>query len=88
MCSKRWAKPVRPDDFVRGADVVPEIYGHQGQTVVLGQNYLKPVRETVFLVLQLGKRFACRFGWLLLGKTRQCYQEEEGCENECADASE
>ena len=43
MCSKRCAKPVLPADLVLRADVVPDVDGHDGRGVVLGDDQARPL---------------------------------------------
>jgi len=55
MCSKRWAKPVRPRPLVLRADVVPEIDGHPGGSAAfaVAGTTREPVGEPVILERQI-----------------------------------
>ena len=54
MCSKRWAKPVRPGRSLRGPTWVPEVDCDEGQAMVFVGDDLEAVGQGEGLVLDLG----------------------------------
>jgi hypothetical protein len=42
--------------LVGGADVIPEVDGHEREPMILGEDDLQAIREGVFLHVELGHR--------------------------------
>src|ERR1700758_5730699 len=50
-----------PSAFIRGTDVVPQVDRDQGKPMILGQDHLQPVLQSVFFIFDLW-RGNCRSG--------------------------
>ena len=61
MCSNRCAKPVRALRLVHRAHVIPQVDGHERQTVVLMQQHRQAVGQGVAFIGE--RRHLQRLGW-------------------------
>jgi hypothetical protein len=56
MCLEQVGEAGPAGGLIRRADVIPGVHGDQGEAMILAEDHLQAVRQSIFLELELDRR--------------------------------